>query len=200
MTEILKQDAAAGAEDGAKALELLADKDVAGEISKLLSNGEIFISKALDDRIAKRTAELVKGYSDYTQKVIKEVQDTSEGLTANEIEKRLSEVMPRSRAELIARNETTYAIKSGRLEQDQELAEKYGLSVKLVWRTSGDNDVCPICAAMAGTTVDLGKAFTDSVKTADGEILSWEHNSWNDEGKIPDAHPNCRCYFDEVIE
>lgn len=200
MTEILKQDAAAGAEDGAKALELLADKDVAGEISKLLSNGEIFISKALDDRIAKRTAELVKGYSDYTQKVIKEVQDTSEGLTANEIEKRLSEVMPRSRAELIARNETTYAIKSGRLEQDQELAEKYDLSVKLVWRTSGDNDVCPICAAMAGTTVDLGKAFTDSVKTADGEILSWEHNSWNDEGKIPDAHPNCRCYFDEVIE
>lgn len=200
MTEILKEDAANGATEGAKALELLADKDVAGEIAKMLSSGEIFTSKALNSRIEKRVAELVKGYADYTQKVMEEVLESSKGMTANEIKTRLSEVMPTSRAELIARNETTYAIKSGRLEQDQELAQKYGLNVKLVWRTSGDSKVCSVCAAMAGETVDLGKAFADSVKTADGEIVSWEQNSWNDDGKIPDAHPNCRCYFDEVIE
>ena len=108
--------------------------------------------------------------------------------------------MPKAKAELIARNETLYAIRSGRLEQDEKIAEKYGLSVKLVWRTSNDADVCDICAAMEGQTVDLGKAFNDTVKTADGEVITWEHSEWNDGGRIPDAHPNCRCYFDEVIE
>ena len=101
--------------------------------------------------------------------------------------------------ELIARNETLYAIRSGRLELDEELAEKYGLQVRLVWRTSKDKDVCPICAAMEGKTVDLGKAFTDTVKLDDGEIATWEHSMWNDSGRIPDAHVNCRCYFDEEL-
>ena len=79
------------------------------------------------------------------------------------------------------------------------MAEKYGLNVKLVWRTSQDNEVCPVCQAMAGETIELGKAFADTIKTADGEVLSWEHSSWNDNGRIPDAHVNCRCYFDEVL-
>ena len=52
---------------------------------------------------------------------------------------------------------------------------------------------------MEGQKIDLGKAFADSVETEDG-VVSWEHSFWNDNGKIPDAHVNCRCYFDEVIE
>ena len=199
MTDILREDAKNGAIDGAKALELLADKDIAGEISKVISAGDIYISETLDKRLSERTAQLVKGYADYTQQVIDEVLNSSGDLTANEITERLAEVMPRSRAELIARNEVNYAIRSGRLEQDEALAEKYGLDVRLVWRTSSDSDVCDVCAAMEGETVELGKAFADSVETKDGEIVSWEHSSWNDNGKIPDAHPNCRCYFDEEL-
>ena len=107
--------------------------------------------------------------------------------------------MPLHRAELIARNETLYAIRSGRLEQDEQLAEKYGLNVKLVWRTSHDSKVCPVCAAMDGKEVTLGKAFPDTVTTADGETMSWEQDSWNDSGRIPSAHVNCRCYVDEVL-
>ena len=123
----------------------------------------------------------------------------SENLTKNEIKQRLAEVMPTERAELIARNETLYAIRSGRLERDEEIASKYGLNVRLVWKTSGDADVCPVCAAMEGSTTDLGKAFDNVVKTDDGEVVSWTHDTWNDGGRIPDAHPNCRCYFDEEI-
>ena len=54
-----------------------------------------------------------------------------------------------------------------------------------------DGNVCPYCASMDGTEVELGDAFdmTDGLKT-----------SWNDYGRIPNAHPNCRCYFDEVIK
>lgn len=198
MTEILEKDALDGAIDGAKALEMLVNKDIAGEILKTISNGEIYISEALSKRIVMRAERLVKGYSEYAQEKIGEVLAT-EWLSKSQIKAELAKILPREKAELIARNETLYAIRSGRLEQDESIAEKYGLKVKLVWRTSNDSDVCPVCAAMAGTTVDLGKAFDDTVKTADGEIVSWEHSEWNDNGRIPDAHPNCRCYFDEVL-
>ena len=196
MKSILEYDAKNGAEEGIKALELLTDEDVSGELAKIISDGEVYLSKALSDRLASRADQLVRGYHDYTKQVVSEVLNSSEAMTANEIKAKLAEVLPESRAELIARNETVYAIKSGRLEQDQEIASKYGLSVELVWRTSHDSNVCPLCAAMDGQTVKLGDAFK-SVETEDG--LVWEPNSWNDYGLIPDAHVNCRCYFDEVI-
>ena len=198
MVDVLEEDANKGAIEGAKALKLLAKQDVANEIVKTITNGEVYISQSLRERIQMRASQLVNGYADYTKQIVEDTLMSTEGMTANEIAERLEEVMPRARAEMIARNETVYAIKSGRLEQDEELAKKYGLQVKLVWRTSHDSKVCPICAAMEGETVDLGKAFVDSVDTDDG-VVSWEHNSWNDNGRIPDAHVNCRCYFDEVL-
>lgn len=200
ITDILQDDAQFGAKEGAKALELLANEDVATEIRNILKSNEVYTSEKLKNKIADRTAYLVRGYSDYTTTVMNEVLAQSQGLTANEIKKSLAEVMPESRAELIARNETVYAIKSGRIEQDEQLAQKYGLKVKLVWRTSGDSKVCPVCAAMEGKTTTLGDAFQDTVETEDGEVVSWDHSTWNDGGTIPDAHPNCRCYFDEVLE
>ena len=48
----------------------------------------------------------MRGYSDYTTTVMNEVLTMSEGLSASQIKQRLAEVLPRSRAELIARNET----------------------------------------------------------------------------------------------
>lgn len=196
MQAILENDAKKGAKDGAKALKMLANADVAGEIAKMISNGDIYTSKALSERLFARADQLVRGYQDYTKAVVSEVLKASEGMTAKEIKARLAEVLPESRAELIARNETVYAIKSGRLEQDQELAQKYNLKVELVWRTSHDGAVCPVCASMDGQVVKLGDAFT-AVETADGQ--TWDATSWNDYGMIPDAHPNCRCYFDERI-
>ena len=196
MREILEYDAKNGAEEGIKAFELLADEDVAGELANIISNGEVYLSKSLSDRLASRADQLVRGYTDYTKQVVSEVLNSSEAMTANEIKQKLSEVLPNSRAELIARNETVYAIKSGRLEQDQAIAQKYGLKVQLVWRTSGDSNVCDVCKAMEGQKVTLGDAFT-AVETDDGQ--TWEPNSWNDQGMIPDAHVNCRCYFDEVL-
>lgn len=200
MTDIMKKDAISGAKQGAKAIQLLSNKEIADEILENLKKNRINISESLTQRLTSRANVLVKGYAEYAQKQILETLTASEELSASEIKTRLAQVLPRSKAELIARNETVYAIKSGRLEQDESLAEKYGLNVKLVWRTSGDSDVCDVCAAMEGETVDLGKAFADTAKTADGEIVGWEHSAWNDNGRIPDAHPNCRCYFDEVIE
>lgn len=196
MYELLEEDAKYGAIDGAKALELLADEDVAGEIAGIISNGEVYVSKALSERLRSRADQLVRGYYDYTKQVVSEVLNSPEDLTANQIKEKLEEVLPESRAEAIARNETVYAIKSGRLEQDLELAKKYNLEVDLIWRTSGDAKVCDLCREMEGQIIKLGDAF-ESVETEDGK--TWDATSWNDYGKIPDAHVNCRCYFDEEI-
>lgn len=198
MVDILNDDALAGEKQGAEALSLLAEKDVASEILQTISNGEYYVSEALTERITSRANQLAAGFTEHTQGLIKEVLVGSESLTANEIAERLANVMPRERAELIARNETLYAVRSGRLEQDEALAEKYGLHVQLVWQTSHDADVCPVCAAMEGKTVDLGKAFPDTIQVND-EIISWAQDSWNDSGRITSAHPNCRCYWDERL-
>ena len=121
--------------------------------------------------------------------------------------------MPTAKAELIARNETMYAIRSGRLEQDEDIAERYSLQVQLVWRTSGDDKVCPVCAGMEGQTVKLGDAFDDSFiagerlskkqlkryKIEADKVLSWVQDSWNDSGRITSPHCNCRCYWDEEL-
>lgn len=199
MIETLSADALQGKKTASKALALLVDEDISSEILNTLKTGDIYVSEALKGRITNRARQLATGYAEHASKAIQEVLAGSEGLTANEIKERLRQAMPAERAQLIARNETLYAIRSGRLEQDEALAEKYGLNVRLVWRTSGDSDVCDICAGMEGETVELGKAFNDTVELADGETATWEQSSWNDDGRIPDAHVNCRCFFEEEL-
>ena len=198
MMDTLADDALMGNKEGLQALALLADDEVSKEIMTTLNNGEYYVSESLKERISTRAKQLALGYEDYTKNIIEKALAGAEDLTANEIAERLAEVMPRERAELIARNETLYAIRSGRLEQDESLAEKYGLHVQLVWQTSHDANVCDVCKAMEGTVVDLGSAFPDSVETEDG-LVSWEHSSWNDSGRITSAHVNCRCYWDERL-
>lgn len=213
MVQLLVEDAKQGKIDGAKAIELLQKGDVANEIAKTITNGDIFVSKSLTKRITSRAGKLAKGYSAYTQGVVLETLAGNENLSASEIKSKLQEVMPRERAEMIARNETLYAIRSGRLEEDQELAKKYDLKIKLIWRTSGDSDVCAVCASMEGKETILGDAFhnhhiagesltkeqLEKYKLKATDELVWEHTSWNDKGKSPDAHVNCRCYFEEVL-
>lgn len=218
MVEILEEDALNGEKEGADALALLAEQDVANEILNSVSNGDLYVSDSLKERIHWRADQLAKGFVDHTQSIVEKTLLSETPLTANEIAERLSEVMPKSRAELIARNETLYAIRSGRLEQDERLSEKYGMQIKLVWRTSHDNKVCPICAGMDGESVTLGKAFSDSFVAGDRltkqqldfykeqgqdikptDTLSWAQDSWNDSGKICSAHVNCRCYWDEEL-
>lgn len=198
MSKLLTQYAKEGAIDGAKAVAMLADTDIKGEILKTVSNGDIYTSKELEKRIYNRAEALTAGYVDDTKKAIKEVLSTSKSLTANERSDLLQNVVPYTKAELIARNETNYAVRSGVLEQDKALAEKYGLTMNLVWRTSGDADVCDVCAGMEGEKTVLGQAFSDTAEY-NGENVSWTPSEWNDHGQIPNAHPNCRCYYDVEI-
>lgn len=198
VNDVLNGQALKGETAGAKALKLLTDGEIKAEIAKQIKDG-LAVSEALKKRINDRTTELVNNYGSETRRIFKEALNANGGKSAAEIKQALREVMPTYQAERIARSETTYAFKSGRLENDKMMADNYNLTVKLVWRTSRDSGVCPVCAAMEGTTTDLGDAFAHIQHTDEGQV-SWEPSKWNDHGQVPNAHPNCRCYFDEIVE
>jgi len=195
ISEVLNRRAELGAIDGAEAIsKLLKNKDVVEEIKSEIE--KIEVSGTLKDRIKDRTAELVNNYGDETKRLMEQTLANSQGLSAGEIKKVLAQLYDKEnrwRAERIARTETVYAFKSGRLDEDEKIADKYGLKMKLVWHARPG--ACDVCSAMDGEETTLGVAFADE---KDG--VFWEKNQWNDEGKIPAPHPNCRCYFDEVVE
>jgi len=205
--EILHVQADNGAYTGAVFITGLAlDDNVVEEIETQLENDGYHLSDEFYDRMDARVDELVSRMSD-DAKMIADMtlrQGEEEGLTSAEIADRLEEVMPRYRAEIIARNETVNAFRSGRLENDKYLSDRYDLKLGVVWHTvkgQGDSTPpCPICEKMDGEIVALGTPFpTASVELEDGKVLSWDHSIWNEGGRIPNAHVNCRCYFDEVI-
>lgn len=176
------------------------DKALKTAINERLAEKGYKISSSFSNRLKTRTDRLVRGYSEYTQGVISRVLDENQDLTEGEIKKMLMEALPKHRAELIARNETIYAFRSGQLDVDKQLADEYDLEMTLVWNTSKDGDVCEVCAAMEGERTSLGEAFADTAKDKDGNVVAWEHTSWNDYGQVPDAHPNCRCYYTVEVE
>lgn len=198
INEVLVQKAELGGmEGGEKIAELIKDEDVVAEIKKNLEN--LQISDSLREKINDRTVQLVNNYGQSTKALMDDVLANSEGLSAAEIRKELRSVMPTWQAERIARTETVYAYKSGRLDEDQRVSDSYGLKLKLVWRARHDSKTCPVCAAMDGEVVSVGKAF-EHIKETDDGVVSWEPSVWNDDGRIPAPHPNCRCYFDEIVE
>lgn len=211
ISETLNRRAELGAVDGAEKLtKLLKNNEIVAELKKSIANMQI--SKTLKDRIEERTAELVESYGESTREIMNDVLANSEGKSAGEIRKALREAMPTWQAERIARTETVYAFKSGRLDEDKKVSDTYNLHMKLVWRCRHDGDTCDVCAGMDGQTVEVGEAFNDSINLPAGTTLvnghtletdtpiSWEPSKWNDDGQIPEPHPNCRCYFDEIVE
>lgn len=196
--QLLKDEANRGGEAALEAIEQLAEDPAIREaIQDLMKNG-FDLSDGLSQRLHERTNELVQGFETHTRELMRGALESEEPLSANEIEERLARILPDGKAATIARNETVYAFKSGRLDLDKYLARKYDLQIELIWRTSHDSLVCDICQAMDGQVTKLGRAFTDQVATEDG-VVAWEHSRWNDDGQIPDAHVNCRCYFDEKL-
>ena len=195
---ILERRAQLGATDGAERVsKLLKDEAVVAEIRNNIENMQI--SGTLRDRIHDRTKMLVDRYGESTNEIMNEVLENSAGMSAGEIRKALREAMPTWQAERIARTETVYAFKSGRLDEDETLNRRHNLNLKLIWRARHDGKTCDVCAAMDGETVEVGDAFEHIKETEDGTI-AWTPNEWNDDGRIPQPHPNCRCYFDEIVE
>jgi hypothetical protein len=205
--EILSQQATDGANAGAKAISGMAfGDDVTNAIKTQLENDGYHLSDDFNKKMDARTSYLINKLADESKSIAQStlLRGEEEGLSANQIRQNLQSAMPRYRAELIARNETVNAFRAGRLENDQYLQNTYGLKLGMTWRCTHDSKTCPICEAMDGKTVAISQSFPTidvEVENKDGrtKTLSWSHDIWNDECHLTNAHPNCRCYFDEVV-
>lgn len=211
ITAILEEQANnGGTEAMTKVAALLQDEEIKNAITTAAKQGYV-ITDALQDRIKQRTATIVKGYSAEVRDQMRSILNNTRGLTAKQIEEKLKQLIPNYRARMIARNETVYAFKSGHLECDEDLASKYDLKIRLTWRCREDNKTCDACAAMDGQTTMLGTAYQNVIDLEAGTTLKngrtletdeqivWEKTQWNDQGLIPNAHVNCRCYFNEEL-
>ena len=199
IVKLLEDEAENGEEESIRILEkMVDDPEILEKMEATLKAGNL-ISDDLARRIKNRTEALVLGYDQQTREIMRAVLESSTGYTAEEIRERLQARIPDGKAATIARNETVYAFKSGRLEMDKSAADEYGLKIELTWHTSRDSDVCALCAAMEGKKTILGKAFKPEVVHEGGRDKVWKRSSWNDFGEIPNAHTNCRCYFDERL-
>ena len=182
---------------------LLYGKEAAEEIGAAFAE-DYHISQSFKDHLRNRTSLLVSNYGSETRSIMQQKleQAAEEGWSKSKLKKELKSVVPTQRAELIARNETVYAVKAGRIESDKYIEDNFDVKIAIVWKIS-DNGACDVCKAMDGKVVALGEAFPNegTYINEDGQKVDfhWDHSAWNDEGECPNAHPNCRCYFDEEI-
>lgn len=83
--------------------------------------------------------------------------------------------LSKDRAKMIVLTETANALVSVEIEAYR----RYDIQ-EIVWKTSIDDRVCPICLPLEGTVIKINGSFPDGI----------EH---------PPAHPNCRCFIQSVI-
>ena len=100
-----------------------------------------------------------------------------------------AETQHRQRAMTIAQTEMAFAYNRGadegiRQAQSQRLIGH----VKKVWSTSEDDRVCPTCAALEGTELEMD------------EVFSFRANLFSDQNLVPPAHPMCACAVQYVEE
>jgi SPP1 gp7 family putative phage head morphogenesis protein len=111
------------------------------------------------------------------------------------LEKLVEDITPtfgRDRAATIAKTEITRAYAQGTRESYIDS----GIVTRVVWRTSSDEYVCPICWPLNGTTIDIKTGeFFDNLPQAVKDKLGTKNRFG-----YPPAHPNCRCWHVAVIE
>ncbi len=112
------------------------------------------------------------------------IQEGSENfLTPAEIAKSIESeawAISEVRARRIVLTETANAVSV----TQKEVALEYGI-MEQVWRTSLDEKVCDECAPLEGQKVSIGENYNNATT--------------NETPLHPPAHPECRCYLEDVI-
>lgn len=94
-----------------------------------------------------------------------------------------SEKQHRQRAYSIAQTEMAFAYNKGADEAiAQAQMEGFLGQMESVWSTAGNENVCPVCDALDGKTVDFGEEFDFKGKSL-----------YSGQKRTPPAHTRCRC-------
>lgn len=123
---------------------------------------------------------MIRSVDNYTKEwIANKIQDGKENrLTPSEIAQTLvddGKAINKVRAERIVVTETAKAMSF----VEMKAAEQMGIE-EVIWRTSIDERVCPICSPLEGVRQRIGRTFGAGF---DG----------------PPAHVSCRCFLEEVI-
>jgi len=146
----------------------------------------IDISFSLDNpyvqKVIDRLAKNVRGVTDTTKDDIRRLtgQAADEGWSAQQLAREIRKAgadLSRSRSLAISRTESAAGYSQGSIAAYQESGVVSGVE----WLTAGDDEDCPICAALSGARADLGGEFAGGI---DG----------------PPAHPNCRCAISPILD
>lgn len=226
IASLLRMEALLGEEEALKALErLIDDENIFAEIQAMLDEG-LTLSDDVAKSIRQRTNNIVKDFGSQVRELVRATLENSEFLSAEEIKKRLMQVLPEGRAATIARNETLYAWRAARLQESKRIADQYDLKMGVKWIAMHDASTCDVCAAMDGQVTMLGDKWAGTVKLPMGtklindkivgpapagadeetrkkytgtDTFGWVQDMWNDDGLIPHVHVNCRCTFSEFV-
>lgn len=204
IVELLEKESLKGQSEALKeTLKLLKSEEIKQAIEAELA--DLSLNSPLTDRIKARATQIVEHYDLEVRDQMRAVLENTRALGAEEIKQRLQEAIPRFRAWMIARTETNYAFKSAAIDGLKTIEQRYRVRYELTWRCTKDKNTCDVCRTMDGKKTKLGEAWQHIVEVRgdnfleDGTVVEWEPSVWNDNGEIPAAHPNCRCYFEQHI-
>lgn len=154
--------------------------------------GQAFFDKTgIEVSFVLKNQELVNYFDDHSKLIINSVDNYTKKWIAQQIQsgkdKMLSPAeivqslldegkgISKIRAERIVLTETARAM----TVVENEVARRYGIE-EIIWHTSVDERVCPICLPLEGEKVRINQLFSVGV-----------------EG--PPAHVSCRCFTEQVI-
>lgn len=134
-----------------------------------------YINQAVLDYTRSYRYEWIKGINDTTRKQVQQAIGDwiRSGDKISVLEGQLSPIFGKVRAEMIAVTEVTRVIAAG----NQEAWESTGVVSKMIWNTSEDDRVCPICAPRDQTEIGVG-----------------------DIDAMPPAHVRCRCFQTPYVD
>lgn len=111
-------------------------------------------------------------------------------------EARIAPLFSKARAGRIAATEVTRIYAAG----NQTAWAASGVVEGLIWRSSRDGLVCPLCGALNGKLVDFGKGWQFSQeRLAASSALRSMIGKQGGLVMSPPAHPQCRCYLAPAV-
>jgi SPP1 gp7 family putative phage head morphogenesis protein len=183
LDEVAKESKARWADAVPRLIRSTGQASVAGAALDLGISFELLIP-GLSKYVAREAAWLVTNVSDTTRQTIRDALDA--GLTAGEgipdLRKRIEEsgAFAPSRAELIARTETTRVANGSQVESLKEYQKESGNRVRKEWLATKDSRTREAHRAMDGERTDIDGVFSN--------------------GLAAPSEPNCRCTLIYAID
>lgn len=177
-----------------KAGTVLANDIDADDVSRLLADFG-GLSQQSVQRLERRAKLVTKNYVSFVTDKIKGLPDDD---PAKKVFEKFYVEHGRSRAKLIAQQETKTAYQNGELDVGENVERWLKKNrpqsyIVKTWQTTSDAP-CRFCKIMDGTEAGIRDSFIPGGLIESDDVTLKLDDTYSD-GTIPDAHANCQCIF-----